>query len=280
MLYRIPFGGACREMSHRNTQPKFIGQLLQAKLPPPGAITVWVAAIGFYQQFVLANIFQTPNFDPPQSDCSNGEFRCLMRNANHDKAFVGSQVINPIRDSNAVSLTRVVIFQYWNRSPTPRATSILEVADQLSLLRIHADHSLTSFQEAAAHSHHISHLAITLRVLFPCQTFAIDTGRVAQFPQQSPDRDEPDFETFASQSLLKGAQRFAGPSETSNGVTSTGILQQFFQRFQNLRLFFSTACRPPPARRTRLTVLRSRRCTSARPRLMVTRLIPVISCNS
>jgi len=33
-------------MSNRDIQPELVGQLRQAKLPPPRAIAVWVATIG------------------------------------------------------------------------------------------------------------------------------------------------------------------------------------------------------------------------------------------
>ena len=79
---------------------------------------------------------------------------------------------------------------------------------------------------------------------------------------------------------LERTQRFARPLQAGHRIARAGIPQQFFQRAQDLGLFFSTAFRPPPGTRTRLIVLRSRRCTSARPRLIVTRLSPVISCNS
>jgi len=277
MLDWIPFRGSRRHMSHHNTQPKFVSQLLQRKLPQPRTITVWVAAISFDQQFLLTRICYAPHPFPPPPDGRHSKCGRLMRQPDYHEAFVRRQIVNPKGDRDPVGVTRVIIFQHGQGYPTPCAASLFEVADQLALLRIYANDRLSSPHKTAAHAHQVAHLPIPLRVLLPCQPLAIDTDGIMQLAQQSPDSDKPDFETCAPQGALQCPQRFAGPSDPSDGVTSRGIVQQFFERLQNLRVFFSMVWRPPPGRRTRPAVWRSTRCTSERPRLMVMRLIPLIS---
>lgn len=116
--------------------------------------------------------------------------------------------------------------------------------------------------------------------MFSGQTFAINAKRIFQLAEQPPDRGQPNFESFAPQRPLQSTQRFASPFETRHWIASSGILQQFFERLQDARLFFSIAWRPPPVRRIRPLVWRSARCTSARPRLIVTRSSPLIVFNS
>src|SRR5262245_5461473 len=127
MLNRIPLGGPWRHMRHRNLHPKFISQLLQAKFPEPGTTTVWVAAIDLDQQLSLPGISEAPDLDPPPPDGGDGEIWRLARSADDDKAVIRSQIVNPIRDSHAIGVTWVVIFQDRNRLSAPRAARILEI---------------------------------------------------------------------------------------------------------------------------------------------------------
>lgn len=238
-------------MSHRNAQAKFIGQLLQTKFPEPRTAAVWVTAIGLNQQFLLTGVSAVPDLDPPQSDCGDGKFRRLTQNANDHKTVVGTYVVSPIRDGHSISVTRIILFQNRNRLSALRAASVLEVTDQFALFRIHADDRITRVQNSAAHLDQISHLSVARWVLLSCQSFAIDTNRITQFLQQSPNRGNCDFETFTFQNLLKCVQSFARPLQASHRIACVGILQQFIPtrggRTASGRWFFTCPRAPSDA---------------------------------
>src|SRR5262245_12483639 len=277
MLDRIPLGSSCRIMRDDDRQAKFIRQLLQPIFPPPGAIAVGIATITFNQQFIRVGVSRLSNLQPPASDGCHRKLRCLMRSANDDKPVVVCHIVNPEGNCYPVSIARPIIRQHSPSLLPPRAASVFEVPDQLAFLRIDADHGLASFEGATTHPSNVSHLPITLWVLLFGQTLAIDADRITQFPQQPADRDETDFEAFASQCPRQRAQGLARPLDTCNRIARRDILQQFLQSFQDPWLFFSIGDRPAPARRTRPAVARSARWISARPRQIVLRLIPVIS---
>src|SRR5262245_33255531 len=277
MLDRIPFGSASGKMRHCDCQSEFVRHALQPIPPSPAAIAIGIAAVTFNQHFMLVRVMLSSEPQPPTSDRSDSKLRCLVRSSHDDEPFVASHIVDPEWNRYADSVAGKVILQHITRRLPPRAASILEVPNQFAFLRINADYGLAGFEKAATHSCDIAHLSVTLRVLFFSQPLAIDANRIAKFPQQPPDCDKADFETLALQPSLNRAQSFARPFDSSDWITSRSILQQLFQNFQDPRLFFSIAGRPAPVRRARPAVARSSRWTSARPRQIVFRLIPVIS---
>jgi hypothetical protein len=279
VLNRIPFGSARGKMRHSDCQSEFVRHSLQPILPSPAAIAIGIAAITFNQQFMLVGVMLSSNPQPPASDRPDSKLWCLVRSSHDDEPFVAGHIIDPEWDCYAYSVAGIVILQHIARCLPPRAASILEVPNQFAFLRINTDDRLAGFEKAAAHPGDIAHLSVTFRVLFFGQALAIDANRVIQFPQQTADGENANFETLASQLSFQRAQSLACPLDPGDWIASRSILQQLLQRFQDSRLFFSIVGRPAPVRRRRPAVARSARWTSERPRQMVFRLIPVISIN-
>src|SRR5262249_33121518 len=226
---------------------------------------------------MLVRVMPSPDPQPPASDRPDSKLWRLTRSSHDNEPLVASHIVDPKWNCYAVSVAGIVILQHLARRLPPRTASILEVLNQFTFLRINADDRLASFEGAATQSCDITHLSVTLWVLFFSQPLAIDANRITEFPQQPPDCDKAGFETLAPQPSLDRAQSFARPFDPGDWIASRSILQQLLQSFQDPWLFFSIAGRPAPVRLRRPAVARSARWTSARPRQMVFRLIPVIS---
>ena len=90
-----------------------------------------------------------------------------------------------------------------------------------------------------------------------------------------------DLKTFSFQLLGDLAASFSRPLQSRNWISSSGILQKFFERLQDAWLFFSTNSRPAPERRIPGDGFLFECSISLRPLAMVVRLSPVIidSCD-
>src|SRR5215467_9892929 len=280
MLNRIPFRSAGWQMRDCDLHVKFISQLLQSKFPQPTAISIGAAAVGFNQQPSAPWVSGSPFDQQPNADDCDGELRSLMRSAKHYQPPITSDIIDAIRNGHAIGVTRIIVFHYVQRLAPPVAPGLLEVANQFALLGIHADDRIASFKKLAALPRHVTHLPVPLRVLLLGQPLTIDAQNVTAVTQQAPNRIGTDSITTAPEFLAQFARGLARPFDPGDRIASRRVAQQFIQDLQDFRVFFSTAWRPPPARRTRLRVSRgSMRLISSRPRQIVLRLRPVISIN-
>jgi len=75
---------------------------------------------------------------PPMGDGMGGKGGGVMRDAHHDRAAIGEQVINTVRDGDACGVRAEVVIVDQTGRQIPTGTEILEVADQLALLSVDA----------------------------------------------------------------------------------------------------------------------------------------------
>lgn len=140
MLDGVPFGSAGGVMSNGYGEPKGVAELaLQFGFPGAGTTAVAAAGVGQDQQLATAMVAATAVALPPTGDGVDGEGGRVMRGAYEDRASVGEQVINAIRDRDAdrIGTEIVVIDAHWGAVPFDAI--VFEVADQFSLLGIDAD---------------------------------------------------------------------------------------------------------------------------------------------
>jgi len=79
MLDGIPFRRSRRIVGDGNPDPKFRGELLQARLPQLTPIAIRAAAISFNQQLRAANIEMAPELGPPGADRRDRKLCGVMR---------------------------------------------------------------------------------------------------------------------------------------------------------------------------------------------------------
>ena len=236
------------------------------------------ATVSLNQQMSLVAIPRLPNLNPPAAESRDGKLRRLVRCADHYKALIPSNIVDAIGDGDSVRLTWIVTFQYGQRLPAVSSPWFFEIPYQFSLLSIHRNHWKSSLLKRPSLANQITHLLVALRVVLLVQSFAVGAQTVISFAQHSPNRVGPDAITASLKSPTEFSRCFPSPLQPGNGVARCGILQQFIQRCQELRVFFSTGSRPAPTWRMRpRSPARSTCWTSARPLRIVGRLRPVIS---
>src|SRR5262245_35878845 len=84
---------------------------------------------------------------PPPRDPRYCELRRVVRRADNDVAGILRQVVDAERDCQAFRRAREVVLVDLRGLPAPRLPLASEVADQLFLLRIHADNGQPGFGE-------------------------------------------------------------------------------------------------------------------------------------
>src|SRR5512135_3259348 len=149
MLNLVPLARPRREVTHRDPQADLVGPPLQAQLPEPRPDPIAPPAIGRDQQLVRLRIDPLPHLQPPGPERRRRELRRVMVNSDPDPSLIVGQVVEPVRDR----LAQLFVFEVM----TPRllgttrglilTAPVLEIPNQLLLLRVDRDHGLTSGEE-------------------------------------------------------------------------------------------------------------------------------------
>src|SRR5215813_1801417 len=128
-------------MADRHRQVEWIAQLL-LEIKPPGscAASVTTSSIGEDQQLVHACMSDAAFFLPPPSDAANSKLRSIVGQSNHDIARVARHVIDAIGNRETLRFAREIMLVNLRCFSAPCSTFVPEIADQLFLLGVHADH--------------------------------------------------------------------------------------------------------------------------------------------
>ena len=140
MLDGIPFGSAGGVVGNGHGEPKAVAELaLQFGLPGAGTATVAAAGIGKDEQLSAASVAISPVALPPTGDGVRGEGGRVVGDTDEDRASVGEQVIDTIRDRNADRIGTEIVIINAHGGATPLDAIVFEVANQFSFFGIDAD---------------------------------------------------------------------------------------------------------------------------------------------
>ena len=127
-------------MSNGYGKAKAVAELaLKFGFPGAGTTAIATAGVGQDQQLPTAIIAITAVAPPPTGDGVDGEGGRVMRDAYEDRASVGEQVIDTVRDGDADRIGTEVVVIDAHRCAVPLDAIVLEVADQFSFFGINAD---------------------------------------------------------------------------------------------------------------------------------------------
>ena len=140
VLDGIPFGSASGVMSNGNGEPKTVADLaLKFGFPGACSATVAAASVGKDEQLPAAKVAIRAVALPPAGDGVRGESGGVMRDTHKDRASIGKQVVDTVRDRDANGIgTEIVIIDAHGRA-IPFDAIVLEIADQFSLFGVDAD---------------------------------------------------------------------------------------------------------------------------------------------
>ena len=102
MFDGVPFRSTGGVVGDGESEAVGISQLgLEFCFPSAATITVTAAGIAKDEELSRARIAKRSLFSPPEGDGVSGEGGCVMRDADHNGASIGEQIINAVRDGDA-----------------------------------------------------------------------------------------------------------------------------------------------------------------------------------
>ena len=262
-------------MANGHYQSELIGQqCLHLLLPHTWAIAITAARVTHDEQLVSGREGRATDSAPPVSDPLDGKLGRIGRLTDIQIAAVVGQIVQAIRHGFTQGVLRKIMFVHGVRGLTPALARVLEVADQLFFLGVHADHGQTRLKKGLFLLLQIDKLLVSIRVRCARQAFDVDLQRIVQFAQQSSHGRMADFLT---QLLTQMAQAAPAPLARAHRVAGRLRLHQGLQLLDEFGVFFSTGGWPPPDRRTRSWGRSANSASSSRrPRRMVSTSKPVI----
>lgn len=161
-------------MAYRDLQAESVRDLfLESFLEMPGTIAVATTGVGQDQQFATLTVMLLAVSKPPLPDGIDGKLRRIGRDANMDKSVISANIVYTIRGRLAQGILWKIVCIHFDRLSGPRAARVLKIADQLFVLRIHADHGQAKLEESLLLLLNIAKLTVAIRMGRTRKTFAI-----------------------------------------------------------------------------------------------------------
>jgi hypothetical protein len=102
-----------------------------------------------------------------------------MRDANHDGASIGEEIIDAVRYGDAGGVRAEIVIVDQARGQIPAHSGILEIADQFALLGIHADNGVATPLESVSKVAKVEELIIAIGTVIGREFLVIDPKGIA-----------------------------------------------------------------------------------------------------
>ena len=136
MLDGIPLGRTGGIVRDGESEAEPIDELrLQFGLPGPASIAIAAARVAEQEHAACPAIPDTAIVLPPARDGAGGEGGRIVRDADGHAPAVGEEIVNPVRNGHADRVGAEVVIVDQTRRAIPARAWVLEVANQLALLR-------------------------------------------------------------------------------------------------------------------------------------------------
>lgn len=163
MLDGIPLGCAGWVVGHRDAQAGPVCDLLEPVLPSVCLRAVGAAGVGEDQKLTSVCVHTAPGGSPPLMDSIGCEGGRVVRRADDDKPVAARHVINAVGNGDPIGIARKVVDTDVDGRLAPRTPLVLEQADKLSLLGVHADDRLPAPRERVLEPIDFRELPIAVR---------------------------------------------------------------------------------------------------------------------
>src|SRR5262249_23039803 len=144
-----------------------------------------------------------------------------------------------------------IVVQHLTALSPPAPAGILELAHQLLLLRIDADHRKSQRPIPVPQPRQVAKLSVPILVMRARFALAARPQRELHLTQQPRNGRTRHLDAPTLEGLAEGAERAVGPLHPGGRVSRRGIHQQSLQGPDDPGLVASTRLRPAPGRRTR-----------------------------
>jgi len=196
---------------------------------------------------------------PPAADRVDRELGGVVVDPDVHPPLIGTDVIHPIRDRLAQLLVLEVVHPHQLRLTlgSPFSPEVLEIADQLLLLGVHADHGLMAIDRALGDRVDVPELRVTVGMLRALPGLDVRLQAVPQAAQQLRHLREMNLMTQLAQPLGKMPDALGRPPQKRLRITPTVSVNQPLQIPQQRRIDFRDRLAPStrPAHPPRLKPL-------------------------
>jgi hypothetical protein len=165
-----------------------IGQL-RLELGFPSAATIAVTAAGIAQDKELAGawIAERSFLAPPMCNGVSREGGCVMGDTDHNRATIGEQIIDAVRDGDARGIGAEVVIVDPAGRQIPARTGIFEIADQFAFFSIDANDGETMALKSVAQIAEVEELMVAIGTVVGGEFLMIDPKGIAHLMQEAGD---------------------------------------------------------------------------------------------
>ncbi len=251
-------------MTNGDIQFQTVSQLfLELRLPQAQAISIAATAVTQDQDRRCVGEVELSNLLPPACQNVHSKLGRIGRFANVHIATIAIEHVNAIGNCPSKRVQLEIVVVHALSFQTPALSWVLIVANQLLSLGINADNWPTVAQKELLLRLDILELGVAVWMLSTCLTFDIGFERIIHRLQQSAYCFGTGRMSFCLQPGAQMAQTAAQPFFITHRIACGFSFNQFLQNSLYRRVFFSTAGRPPPAKRTCSTGRCAKFCSSS-----------------
>ncbi len=165
-----------------------ISQLgLELGFPSAATITVTAAGIAQDKELPGAWIAEQSLLAPPMCDGVSGEGGSVMGDADHDRASIGEQIIDAIRDGDASGIGAEVVIVDPAGRQIPTRTRIFERADQFTFFGIDANDGETAALKSVSKIAEVEELIVAIGTVVGGEFLVIDPKGIAHLMEEAGD---------------------------------------------------------------------------------------------
>jgi hypothetical protein len=159
-------------------------------------------------------------------DGVSGEGGSVMGDADHDRASIGEQIIDAIRDGDAGGIGAEVMIVDPAGRQIPTRTRIFEMADQFTFFGIDANDGETAALKSVSKIAEVEELIVAIGTVVGGESLVIDPKGIAHLMEEAGDGVGANEDTEVTQrhgNLGGGSPR---PLQAGDGVTGGVVFEQ------------------------------------------------------
>src|SRR5882757_717468 len=173
-------------MTNGDREAEIVDEPVELVLPQAQSVPVASAAVGGDQERTRIRIPRRAHFLPPRADGLHGEFAGVVAEAHADPRFVLLKIVDAIwRSTSLLGVDEVMNLDVVGITMRSEfATAVLEIPDELLLLRVHGDDRLVRFELSTDRLVDVFELRVAVRMLRAFEPLAIRLKAVPELLEQ------------------------------------------------------------------------------------------------
>ena len=240
MFDLVPLARARREVADTDGEVQLIRELLEFHFPELASPPVAATTVRSDEQFFGFRIARFPHLLPPRPNARHGELCRIVVDANRDPAFVLQDVVDAVGDGFSQFFVHEVVDVHFHGTALAFhfPSAILEIPDQLFLLRIDGDHRLVTLVTVLHGGGNVAELSIPIRMLLALEALAVALEAVPLGLKQATDRIGTDSVLLRLQCLSDFPHALARPTQIGLWVAPRERIDEFVEIGEKCRVFF------------------------------------------